>query len=203
MHLRIYLPDDRDFIPAKGDHMKLRLECYNSVDGSCRVLVLLGWLRLVCTNGLVIGESKTELNDLHDSHLDLGRIPRIVCEALKKVANDQSRMMRWIKTALSVEDLTPWANKHVSAAWGKKAACRVFHICRSGFDVDIVDPFASGEPTDKPVRQTKRVPGSPVAASNLFEVSQALSWVASGRNNPDEQLAWQSGIPDLVGKLGQ
>jgi hypothetical protein len=203
MNLRVYLPDDRDFVPVKDDHLKLRLECYNSVDGSCRVLVLLGWLRLVCLNGLVISETKTELNDLHDARLDLARIPGIVCEAIEKVANDQARMTQWLRTAVRIDDIASWANQYVAGAWGKKAACRVFNICKSGYDVEIVDLFASAEPSEKPVRRTNRVPGSPLAASNLFDVSQALSWVATVRNNPDERLDWQSGVPNLVSKFGQ
>ena len=37
-----------------------------------------------------------------------------------------------------------WADEHVSEKWGKKAAARVFHICDSGNDIEIEDPFAPG-----------------------------------------------------------
>jgi hypothetical protein len=203
MNLRVYFPDDRDFKPAKGDSLKLRLECFNSVDGSSRLIVLLGWMRLVCTNGMVIRETKTELTDIHDDRLDLEQIPKAVSEGLKKVRGDEDRMKKWVGTKLSLEQLAPWANQAVSESWGKKAACRVFHICRSGHDVELEDAFAPGEATEKPVKQTVRVPGSPALAENLFDVSQAMSWVATGRNNPDERLDWQSGIPRLVGRLSE
>ena len=92
-------------------------------------------------------------------------------------------------------------NKHLSGAWGKKAACRVFHICASGHDVEIVDPFAPCDASDKPVRHTARVPGVPLTAANMFDVSQSMSWVATGRNNTDERLDWQSGVPRLMNQL--
>jgi Domain of unknown function (DUF932) len=38
---------------ARGNPLGLRLECFNSVDGSSRLVILFGWLRFVCTNGLV------------------------------------------------------------------------------------------------------------------------------------------------------
>ncbi len=36
---------------------------------------------------------------------------------------------------------------------------------------------------------------------SLFDVSQALSWVATARRNPEERVAWQSSIPTLIGKI--
>lgn len=116
MTLRIYFPDDQDYVHAKDDRMKLRLECYNSVDGSCRVVVLLGWMRLVCTNGLVIRETKTELSDIHDAHLDLQRIPEIVREGMKAVRKDEARMRRWARpqTGVNPGDLVPWTARPCS-----------------------------------------------------------------------------------------
>lgn len=201
MNLRIYFPEEQDFVHAKDDRMKLRVECYNSVDGSCRVVVLFGWLRFVCTNGLVILDTRAELREIHDGRLDLHRIPEIIRDGMKEVRNDEARMRRWIQTVVQPKDLVPWANEYVSDAWGKKAACRVFHICRNGYDVEFDDPFASGEACDKPVHKAGRVPGSPPVAANLFDVSQALSWVATARNNPDERLDWQARVPRLVSQL--
>jgi hypothetical protein len=78
----------------------------------------------------------------------------------------------------------------------------VYHICTSGFDVDIADPFVANDATDKLVRQVQQVPGAPVPAKNLYDVSQALSWVASRRNNTEEKVEWQSAIPGLIERLG-
>jgi len=55
------------FLPKDGHRLKLRLEAFNSVDGSSRLSVLLSWFRLVCSNGLTIKESVREVRDLHNS----------------------------------------------------------------------------------------------------------------------------------------
>jgi hypothetical protein len=94
-------------------------------------------------------------------------------------------------------------DKDVAKRWGKKAACRVFHICSSGHDVEIQDPFAPGEASEKPVKAIADVPGAVVPAATLFDASQALSWVATRRNDPEERVDWQRQIPELVGCLAR
>jgi hypothetical protein len=202
MNLRIYFPDRYSHTPQDGKQLALRLECFNSVDGSSRLVILLGWLRFVCSNGLVIGETKTELRDIHNKHMDLDKIPGIICESLELVHGDLERIASWEGQSVRPDLLKVWANKILGEHWNKKAACRVYHICTSGSDVDIIDPFAPGEATDKPVRQVEPVPGSPVPAKNLYDVSQALSWVASRRNSSEEKVEWQSAIPGLIERLG-
>jgi len=45
------------------------------------------------------------------------------------------------------------------------------------------------------------VPGSPNEARNLYDVGQALSWVATNRNNAEDKTQWQSEIPNLLENL--
>lgn len=201
MNLRIYFPEKyQNKIYAKvGDLMDLRLECFNSVNGSSRLIILFGWKRLQCSNGMVIGETVVELQDVHNEQLSLDPIPNIVSEGLGKAANDLNRFRKWEKTEVYPEAVEPWVNRDVTKKWGKKAACRVFHICRDGHDVDIDDPFAPGEASEKPVRKVAEVPGSVIPVRTLFDVSQALSWVATRRNKSEERVEWQRQIPKLVG----
>jgi len=63
MNFRIYFADTYCFIDNYGQRLDLRLECFNSVDGSSRLVILFGWLRFVCANGLVIGETKIEIRE--------------------------------------------------------------------------------------------------------------------------------------------
>lgn len=203
MNLRVYFPEEYDHVRQGGDSLGLRLECFNSVDGSSRLLLLLGWIRFICSNGMVIGETKAELRDTHDRHMDLKPIPEIIRDAMAKVELERKRLSGWEEAQVDFEQLENWINKDVSDALGKKAACRVFHICTKGRDAKMTDPFASGEATEKPVELTVAVPGSPDVAQNFFDVSQALSWVASGRPNAEERLAWQSRIPQLLVKLSR
>jgi hypothetical protein len=71
MNLRIYLPDQYSLTDTLGQKLDLRLECYNSVDGSSRLVILFGWFRFICTNGLVIGETKIEIKERHGQTLVL------------------------------------------------------------------------------------------------------------------------------------
>lgn len=201
MNLRIYFPKSYEHTPGDGQKLGLRLECFNSVDGSSRLVLLLSWWRLICSNGMVIRKTKAEFKDIHNKHMDLKRIPKIVSKGLALVEEDRAQLVVWENSKVNANQLIPWADKILPKAWGKKASCRAFHICTSGFDVEYKDPFAKGDPTNKPVKRILRVPGAPDVAKNLYDVSQALSWIASARPNSDERVAWQSQIPDLVERL--
>jgi len=203
MNFRIYFPEDYDYERQVGDRMGLRVECFNTVDGSGRLMIMLGWLRFVCTNGMVIGETKTELRDIHNERLNIDRIAEAIADGMKLVKNDLKRMGHWDTLPVYSTQIREWADADVSKTWGRKAACRVYHICDDGYDVEITDPFAKGEASEKPCKRTQRVPGSPERAGNLFDVSQAMSWVATGRTNPEERLAWQSEVPRLVDRLAK
>lgn len=201
MNFRAYFPSSFDYVPGDGHAIGLRLECFNSVDGSSRLQILFGWYRFICSNGLVIGETKAELKDVHDQHLNLDVIPQIIADGFKKVQADLERLKKWESEKILPEALEIWANKEVSTNWGKKAACRAYHICLTGHDVEIVDPFAKGEATEKPVQLTDLVPGAASPAQTLYDVSQALSWLATNRNNTEERVDWQAAIPGMIASL--
>src|SRR3954454_15830860 len=201
MNFRIYLPDSYNFVDARGDPLGLRLECFNSVDGSSRLVILFGWLRFVCANGLVIGETKIEIKERHGEGLDLDNISKRIQPALEAAVGDRSRMTEWQSQKVAIDAVAGWADDHVSKEWGKKAAARVFHICDSGKDIEIDDPFAPGPATGKPIRFLARVPGAPERASTKYDVAQAMSFVATQRKNAEERVAWQNGIPRLLERL--
>jgi hypothetical protein len=201
MNFRIYFSDSYSFIDARGAKLDLRLECFNSVDGSSRLVILFGWYRFVCSNGMVIGETLIEIKERHGQSLDLDSIPERIKAALEAVGADRSRMKKWQATKVAIDDIATWADDIVSEEWGKKAAARVFHICDSGKDIEIDDPFASGSATEKPIRYLDPVPGSPERAATKYDVSQAMSFVATHRNNAEERVTRQSAIPFLLERL--
>lgn len=201
MNFRIYFPDAYSFTDAHGVNLDLRLECFNSVDGSSRLVIFFGWFRFICSNGLVIGETKIEIKERHGQSLDLDSIPERIRPALEAVEADRSRMKKWQAEKVSIDHITAWADKKLSEKWGKKAAARVFHICNAGKDIEIEDPFAPGSATEKPIRFLGRVPGSPERAATKYDVSQALSFVATHRNNTEERVTWQADIPHLLKRL--
>jgi hypothetical protein len=201
MNFRAYFPESYSHSPKDGNKLALRLECFNSVDGSSRLVILLGWFRFICTNGLIIGETKAELRDTHDENLNLEIIPEIIAIGLVKVKADLERLKQWEDTNVEFSVFKDWIDGHLAEHWGKKAACRTLHICRSGADVEITDPFAGGKASEKPVKPLKAVPGAPNPARNLYDICQALSWLATTRNSAEERLDWQSHIPTLIENL--
>jgi hypothetical protein len=202
MNFRIYFPEPYSFVDAHGYKLDLRLECFNSVDGSSRLVILFGWFRFVCANGLIIGETKIEIKERHGQSLELGSIPQRIRPEFEAVEADRSRMEKWQTEKVSIDDIATWADEKLSEQWGKKAATRVFHICDAGKDIEIDDPFAPGTATKKPVRYLNRVPGSPERAATKYDVSQALSFVATHRNNTEERVTRQADIPHLIERLG-
>ncbi|MGO8975717.1 MAG: DUF932 domain-containing protein [Steroidobacteraceae bacterium] len=201
MNFRIYFPDAYCYIDDRGIKLDLRLECFNSVDGSSRLVILFGWLRFVCQNGMVIGETKIEIKERHNQTLELRSIPDRIQPAYKAVEADRSRMKKWHAEKVAMDDIAAWVDKNLSEQWGKRAAARVFHICHSGKDIEIDDPFAPGAATAKPIRYLDPVPGSPQRAATKYDVLQALSFVATHRNNTEERVARQADIPRLLERL--
>jgi hypothetical protein len=201
MTLRVFFPDRFSYTPKDGQRLDLCLECFNSVEGSSRLIVLFSWLRFICTNGLVIRETQAELSDLHNRNIDLEKITDIVVDGLNVVEQDTNRLSAWESHQVPMDRIESWANKILATAWGVKAACRVFHICRNGHDVDFADPFAPGEPSKKPVVEKEKVPGASAPAGNLYDVSQALAWVASNFPSTDERLERQASISNMITKL--
>ena len=162
------------------------------------LVILFGWLRFVCANGLVIGETKIEIKERHGVGLGLDNISKRIQPALEAAMGDRSRMMQWQSQKLAIDAVAGWANDHVSEEWGKKAAARVFHICNSGKDIEIDDPFAPGAATEKPIRYLAPVPGAPERALTKYDVAQAMSFVATQRKNAEERVAWQNAISRLL-----
>jgi hypothetical protein len=61
-HFSVTLPAEERFVfeVKPGDALRLRIEVFNSVDRSCRVIAVVGWLRFVCRNGLIVGSALFE-----------------------------------------------------------------------------------------------------------------------------------------------
>ena len=200
MNFRIYLPNEYRLRDSHGETVDLRLECFNAVDGSSRLVVLFGWYRFVCANGMVIGESTIEIRERHGEPMEIDSIPERIASSLDAAQADRRRLEDWERVPVDIEDLAPWVDGSVTEFWGKRAAARVFHICCSGHDVEI-DDFVRGTASEKPVRSRTRVAGSPSIASTKYDVSQALSFVATRRKDAHDRLGRQADIAALLRHL--
>lgn len=193
--------DAYSFRISDRDEMRLRLECLNSVDGSTRFIAVLGWLRFVCSNGLVIGVVLANFREMHTRHLQLSDIGVVMKQALRSARNDRATYSRWLKTTVDEHQLVRWADGPLKEAWGLKAATRVFHIARIGRDPALQGDLRKASPSRVAVEPGKSVPGSLAPAKNAFAISQALSWITGQRREVTEQLEWRASIPGLIKKL--
>jgi len=197
----IQFPDEYSIDPGDNHKLALRLGCFNSVDGSTRFRAVLGWLRFVCSNGMVVGSAQNDYKRRHNQTLVIDDMNELLTTGIELAVADKSNLERWIKTPLHQDKFQNWIDKQVATKWGVKAATRAFHIAKSGGDVEVI-PFSKKElPSKKEVEVGKPVPGSSDPAKNLYDVSQVLTWLAGQRNDVEEQLNWQKDVPELMSSL--
>lgn len=198
MALSLYLPDKYSFDPGDGHPMALRLECFNSVDGSTRFRVLMGWFRFVCSNGLIIGVTYSDVRRRHVGDLQIDDVGAVITSGLKESETEKENFERWRKTEINLDRLVTWVNKDLRLEWGFKAAARTYHIARSGYDAEVGGQYKDNTPTTICMKETERVPGTPQQCRNLFDLSQILAWLAKERRDIQEQLEWREKIPGLM-----
>lgn len=203
MKLSLRLPDNYLFDPGDKCPMTVRLECLNSVDGSTRFRAVMGWFRLVCSNGLTIGITRSESDLRHVGDLHLKHIGDVLRTGINEYKLERDVLIRWLDADVSEDDLRKWADNELKLHWGFKAASRAWHIAQSGCDVDVIGPYKGHSPTTVPVVRTEAVPGSPKESTSLFDVSQILAWLAKERRDIQEQMEWREQIPALMATLAK
>lgn len=201
MALSIFLPDEYGYDVSDGDTMSLRLELWNSVEGSIRLRVLMGWFRLVCSNGLIIGVVQSDVRRRHINELTPSDVEPVLRSGLTQALQDKRNLSTWRATPVAPEDLEWWIDENLRDAWGFKAAARAYHIAATGRDCNVRGPFKSKTPTSVNVSAGEPVPGAPKQTRNLFDVSQILAWLAKERRDLQEQLEWREQIPRLMAVL--
>lgn len=196
--LSLFLPDKYDFDPGDGHPMSLRLEITNSVDGSTRFRALMGWFRLVCSNGLIIGVTRLDVCRRHVGNLFIEEIGDVLSQSLMESEKEKKNIQKWYRIKVNMAWLTMWVDKKLKKEWGFKAATRALHIAKCGHDVEIVGKYMENSPSTIEVRKIKKVPGAPEHCMNLFDLSQILAWLARERRDVQERLAWREQISGLM-----
>jgi hypothetical protein len=201
MRLSVWLPDQYAFDPGDGEKMGMRFECLNSVDGSTRFRALMGWFRFVCSNGLVVGVTQSDLRRRHIGDLAPEDVGRVLASGLAQAETEKENFRKWRQRAVDPRAVTAWVDKDVREVWGFKAATRAYCITRSGHDAKIVGQYKGRIPTTIETVKLRRVPGTPTQSRNLFEVSQVLAWLAKERRDVQEQVDWREQIPGLLERM--
>jgi hypothetical protein len=204
MELALVFPDEDRFRFRidDGDAMRLRFQCFNSVDGSSRFSAVLGWLRFVCSNGLVVGKAMSRVDGVHGPYVS---IEALLAEALERGLADAvaetGRYDRWRRGTVKPRALEAWADGPLRLSWGPKAAAQVLHVALHGHEVEVIGRRWNGAPPSLwHVRPTTSVPGA-ILPADAFAVAQALSWVAGRRLELSDRLERIRQIPELVEDL--
>jgi hypothetical protein len=196
--LSVHLPKRYAFDPGDGHPMALRLECLNSVDGSTGFRALMGWFRFVCSNGLIIGVTRSDVRRRHVGDLALDDVAAVLQSGLSECEAEKRNFQLWRRTVVESDRLKNWIDDDLRKGWGFKAATRAFHIASTGRDVTIVGPYKGHVPTTIPVTAGESVPGAPGRCGNLFDLSQVLAWIARDRADVQEQLSWREQISGIL-----
>jgi hypothetical protein len=162
---------------------------------------VIGWLRFVCSNGLVVGVADTYYKQRHNRFLEMMDISAMLRAGIAATTREQKTYLAWSKKIIMEDELEQWTNKNLAKRWGVKAAARTWHITRSGFDVTLADPFEKGLPTEKSVNIEKKVPGAILPGNTIYAVAQSLAWLAKERRDIQEQLQMKREIHDLLKPL--
>ncbi|MHB9129921.1 MAG: DUF932 domain-containing protein [Armatimonadota bacterium] len=201
MHLTLMLPDKYAFAISNSDTMALRLECFNSVDGTVPLQVILGWFRFVCYNGMIVGTTISRSRQLHTESLSLREVSDVLYEGLDIAVRDKAIFAEWIKTPISPSHLEHWVDNTLREKWGVLAAARAYHIANTGHDGKFIDRFEKALPHARQMDNGRRVPGVAEKSSNIFDASQILSWLAKERTDIAERRERMADIPGLLDAL--
>jgi Domain of unknown function (DUF932) len=195
------LPESFDFDPGDKLILKLRFHCVNSVDGQCRLKIMLGWYRFVCGNGLVVGTSRLDQRFIHNEYLKLPDMTRVLSEGLEAAKNERASLTEWVAKRVEESRLDKWSDGPLLDEWGPLAAARVHLICMTGRDGRFARQAEKAPPHRKGMIRTAHVPGAPPKAENAYHVAQALAWVARSKKDIQDQLDGMVAIPKLMNAL--
>jgi hypothetical protein len=201
MAITFTLPEKFDFDPGDKLILKLRFHCVNSVDGQCRLKIMLGWYRFVCGNGLVVGTSRLDQRFVHNEYLKLPDMTGVLTDGLEAAKEERASLTTWIRSRIEESRLDKWLDGLLCEKWGPLAAARVHLICTTGYDGRFAKQGEKAPPHRKGMIQTGHVPGSPSRAENAYHVAQALAWVARSKKDIHDQLDCMVEIPKLMKAL--
>ena len=74
-------------------------------------------------------------------------------------------------------------------------------IVSSGCDVEPAGDMKNQQPSEIGTRMLGQVPGLDGPVTNIFGISQVLSWIAGQRAELAEDFEWRSQVQDLMEKL--
>jgi len=200
MHVSVALPCS-DFNPGDGHRLRLRINCFNSVDRSAALETLLTWERLVCSNGMTVTVKKDLARQIHLwNRISVNDIKTVLEKHLLVAQEEHKTFSTWFQKPLTMDQIEQWADNDLANTWGVHAAARACNIARTGWDGNVEDQFV--KPTPPPharrIKPRREVPGAGAPVKNVYHLSQVLSWLARERQTVQDQWEYMWQIPGLL-----
>ena len=179
-------PSEFSFDPGDGNELTLQFHILNSVDRSIPLCFDMGWYRWICRNGLFSMNRKlASRRRRHTASLEVSQYVDILNTAVDSVEKEVELYKLAHDTTIKVGSsvLKDWINSTLTSRWGLRLAARSYHIIESGNDgkVRLADTPEEDREIAHRVHVTDEmsVPGQAEGAENVYDVINALSWVAS------------------------
>ena len=132
MWINFLLPNCK-FDPGDGYPVVLHINCLNSMDKSIAVRIQLSWHREKSDTEM----QGRELKIPHKSPVKTEKIEKFLKYQFKRFSKEESLYKKWYETKLDWNSVVSWINKTVAKKWGHYAAVRVYHIAKTGYDIEI------------------------------------------------------------------
>lgn len=102
-----YTFNDLEYKIKKGDIINPTITARNSYDGTNKQSTMFGAFRLICSNGMVIGDLFAEYKKKHMETLDLDQMKFIITEGMEKYSEQTEIWKSWLDrktTSKEIED---------------------------------------------------------------------------------------------------
>lgn len=93
--------NDLTIEPQKGDHVKLRMDFFNSYDASWAYANQLAGLRLVCTNGMVSPQAIAKVWARHTANINVQASVSQIAQGMDTFFHNKEQWQQWMKVKVS------------------------------------------------------------------------------------------------------
>ena len=209
MWLKVKFPDGSGFDPGDGHPLSLQLHAINSADQSTRLLLEVGWFRLICANGMTAMIKGDTFQRKHTLSLADEVLKDRIQKAIDATQSEKAQYRRWQEQIVRLETdreiLEDWIDNTVSPTWGRLLAARTYNIIRTAHDGDVnwkdmLNPKLKETPHKIRVESENSVPGQQ-PAENMYDIMNALTWISSHQETLGTRYKQMHQVPRLIDQI--
>ena len=132
MWINFLLPNYR-FNPGDGYPIVLQVNCLNSMDKSIAIRLHLSWYREKSETEMMGRSEKWP----HPKSFKTKEIEKFLVYQFRRFSKEENLYKEWYETKLDWSSVVKWLNQTVAKKWGAHAAVRVYHVAKTGHDIEI------------------------------------------------------------------